>query len=180
MFKIIIVALVVTIAGLFVLTKIDPSNSQNSQGNISTISQAQIGEGQIKVVITGQIVYPGEYICNKTDTLGSLILKAGGTLDDADKNAFNEDLVIGDLNEFYISPISKAQDTCVIENITKVNINTADSKSLQKIGLSATLADSVISYRQANGNFKSIEEIKKVSGIGTKTFQNIRDYITIK
>ena len=60
MFKIIIVALVVTIAGLFVLTKIDPSNSQNSQGNISTISQAQIGEGQIKVVITGQIVYQGE------------------------------------------------------------------------------------------------------------------------
>ena len=172
MFKIIIVALVVTIAGLFVLTKIDPSNSQNSQGNISTVSQAQIGEGQIKVVITGQIVYPGEYICNKTDTLGSLILKAGGTLD--------EDLVIGDLNEFYISPISKAPDTCVIENITKVNINTADSKSLQKIGLSATLADAVISYRQANGNFKSIEEIKKVSGIGTKTFQNIRDYITIK
>ena len=62
----------------------------------------------------------------------------------------------------------------------KVNINTADKDelcTLYLIGESRAL--SIISYREANGNFKSIDEIKNVKGIGDAIFENIKDKICI-
>ncbi len=61
-----------------------------------------------------------------------------------------------------------------------VNINTADIATLctlKYIGESKAL--SIIAYREANGPFKSISDIKKVSGIGEKTFEAIKDKICI-
>lgn len=61
-----------------------------------------------------------------------------------------------------------------------ININTADEKELQKIkGIGPSLAGRIIDYRQSNGNFKSIDEIKKVRGIGEKTFEKMKDQITV-
>ena len=50
--------------------------------------------------------------------------------------------------------------------------------SLPKIG--PTIAQRIIDYRSENGPFKSIEEIKNVKGIGEKTFEQIRDKITVE
>ena len=46
-------------------------------------------------------------------------------------------------------------------------------------GIGEAKANSIISYRQENGNFKSIEEIKNVSGIGDSVYEKIKDYITL-
>ena len=60
-----------------------------------------------------------------------------------------------------------------------VNINTAGSEQLQTLtGIGPALAERIISYREQNGAFMSIEEIKNVSGIGDKTFEKFRDRIT--
>lgn len=62
----------------------------------------------------------------------------------------------------------------------KININTADIYTLMRLeGIGETYAQRIIDYREANGPFKSIDEIKKVSGIGDKRFEAIKDYITI-
>ena len=62
----------------------------------------------------------------------------------------------------------------------KVNINTADSTALQEIpGIGPSKADKIINYRNSNGKFKSIDEITNVSGIGQKTFESIKEYLTI-
>lgn len=61
-----------------------------------------------------------------------------------------------------------------------ININTADEKELQKIkGVGPSIAGRIIDYRENNGAFKSIDEIKKVRGIGDKTFEKMKDSITI-
>lgn len=60
-----------------------------------------------------------------------------------------------------------------------VNINTAGSEQLQTLtGIGPALAERIISYREQNGAFMSIEEIKNVSGIGDKTFEKFKDRIT--
>ena len=62
----------------------------------------------------------------------------------------------------------------------KININTANLETLctlKSIGESKALE--IISYRMANGSFKSISEIKNVKGIGDATFENIKDYICV-
>jgi competence protein ComEA len=63
--------------------------------------------------------------------------------------------------------------------LTAININTADISELIKLhGIGTVKARAIIEYRQQNGPFKSIEEIKNVKGIGEVTFNRIKDYIT--
>ena len=62
----------------------------------------------------------------------------------------------------------------------KININTADINKLKEIpGIGDVKANSIIIYRESNGNFKSIEDLKNVDGIGEKTFEKIKNNIKI-
>ncbi len=61
-----------------------------------------------------------------------------------------------------------------------ININTADATELDKLpGIGPAKATDIISYRETNGGFQSIEEINNVKGIGDKTFENLKDLITV-
>ena len=61
-----------------------------------------------------------------------------------------------------------------------VNINTADQAALETLnGIGPSKAQAIISYRTQNGPFANIEDIMNVSGIGTATFNGIKDYITV-
>lgn len=62
----------------------------------------------------------------------------------------------------------------------KININTADSEKLQELpNIGPAKAQAIIDYRNQNGGFKSIDEIKNVKGIGDKTFEALKDLICI-
>lgn len=61
-----------------------------------------------------------------------------------------------------------------------ININTATIEQLTVLtGIGEAKAKAIIIYREENGSFKSIEEIMNVSGIGEKTFENIKEFISI-
>lgn len=63
---------------------------------------------------------------------------------------------------------------------TKVNINTDGIERLMTLtGVGEAKAKAIIEYREKNGGFKSIEEIKNISGIGDASFEKIKDSITI-
>lgn len=62
----------------------------------------------------------------------------------------------------------------------KVNINTASSLELQKLPqIGPQIAQRIIDYRKENGSFKRIEDLIKVKGIGEKTFDRLKDLITV-
>jgi len=62
----------------------------------------------------------------------------------------------------------------------KVNINTASSSELETLPrVGPKVAQRIIDFRTKNGNFKKVEEIMKIQGIGEKIFENIRDLITV-
>lgn len=65
------------------------------------------------------------------------------------------------------------------ENNNLININTATEEELQNIkGIGASKAKSIVEYRSKNGDFKSIEDIKNVEGIGDTLYETIKIYIT--
>lgn len=86
-------------------------------------------------------------------------------------------------------------DACIVENNeiienktktqvatqdSKISINTGTQEELETIpGIGESKAKAIIKYREENGDFKSIEEITNVSGIGESTFEKFKDYITI-
>ena len=60
-----------------------------------------------------------------------------------------------------------------------VNINTATKEQLMTLnGIGAVKAEAIIAYRQEKGRFDSIDEIMQISGIGDKTFEKIKQFIT--
>ena len=61
-----------------------------------------------------------------------------------------------------------------------VNINTATQTELESLpGIGPSLALKIINYRKENGKFSSVEEIKNVSGIGERKFEELKKYINI-
>lgn len=63
---------------------------------------------------------------------------------------------------------------------SKISINTAPVEELMKLtGIGKTKAEAIISYRNTNGNFTTLEDLMKVKGIGEKIFAKIKDNITL-
>ncbi|WP_143287288.1 helix-hairpin-helix domain-containing protein [Caloramator quimbayensis] len=138
----------------------------------------------IKVYITGEVKKPGVYSLKNGDRAEKAVELAGGFTERADKNSINLAMKLKD--EDYIkvestqSSSSSIQTNIQINLSNKININTADKeqlKTLPRIGDS--LAERIIDFRNKNGPFKRIEDIKKVSGIGDKMFENIKDKISV-
>lgn len=76
---------------------------------------------------------------------------------------------------------SKAEETADSENSSElININTAPASELVKLkGIGEVKAAAIVEYRRINGNFKTVQDIMNVSGIGEKTFEKIRSQITV-
>uniref|UniRef100_UPI002FDFA86B helix-hairpin-helix domain-containing protein n=1 Tax=Ligilactobacillus sp. TaxID=2767921 RepID=UPI002FDFA86B len=82
--------------------------------------------------------------------------------------------------ETTFSAQSQIDSTGQGENDGKINLNTASKEQLMQLtGIGDKKADDIIEYRQQNGNFKTIDELKNVSGIGDKTFEKISSQITV-
>ena len=78
---------------------------------------------------------------------------------------------------FFLS-LSVAMNAVAAEG--QININTASAVEFQTLkGIGETIAQRIIDYREANGLFKSTEEIKNTKGVGNKIFENIKDKITV-
>ena len=110
------------------------------------------------------------------------------TKEETEANKNNENMI----DESYIisssGGVSSKEDTNSIQGSSKsttsnakVNINTATQEELDTLpGIGPSIASKIIDYREQNGKFNSIEEIKEVSGIGDAKYEKIKDSITIK
>ncbi len=75
-----------------------------------------------------------------------------------------------------LAPLQAAENSAAVK---KININSATLVELQELpSIGVKIAQRIIDFRKKNGNFKRIEEIMKVKGIGEKTFLRFKDLIT--
>lgn len=68
------------------------------------------------------------------------------------------------------------------EQAARVNLNTADAETLQKqlSGIGSAKAQAIVAYREANGEFASVDELLEVKGIGKAILDKNRDKVSVK
>ena len=146
--------------------------------------------GEIFVDIDGAVNKPGVYKVSEGTRLFQVIELAGGLTDGASTQSLNRAEAVYDgqkITVYSSDTEGYSQDDTgggvpAEKGITggKVNINTADSVTLQTIpGIGPSKAARIIEYRESQGRFKKIDDIKNVTGIGDMTFENIKGYITV-
>lgn len=161
----------------------------------ATYNEKSLESNEIVVEIKGEVVSPDVYQLKEGSIIKDLIDIAGGVTAEADLSDLNraeelvnhELIIIGNINDETKSSVVQNSSTPSSsstgnssESGTLVNINTADLEELKKItGIGDTKAQNIIDYREANGGFKSLEELKNVDGIGDKTFEKIKDEVSL-
>lgn len=180
MLKWIIGAVVVLVVVIFTFSKMDPTLQTSNYGNNNTTLVLE-GDKQV-VVIEGQIVHPGSYTMSKEDTIGDLVTKAGGLLESADEEAIYMEASLENREQVYIPMKNTYSSECLVEDVKeKVNINKASSALLATVnGISTSIAENIVAYRDEHGLFYALEDVMNVTGIGPKTYEKIRDYIKLK
>lgn len=183
------------------------SNSEIAQSHPELESAEKMIDG-LKVMtstvhVAGAVKNPGVYNLPSSSRVIDAIKQAGGATENADLDqinladyisdgqkievpSFKQDntlsnyKLITDKLEQLNSNNSDSKDEKSSAKSDLVNINTADSSELQSLpGIGATIANNIVEYRKENGIFETIEDLKNVSRIGDKTFDKLKDLITV-
>ena len=65
-------------------------------------------------------------------------------------------------------------------DVRPVDLNTADAAALESVpGIGKSLAQRIVTFREKNGAFGSVDDLLKVQGIGEKSLQNLRPYLVV-
>lgn len=140
----------------------------------------------IFVDIGGAVEEPGVYEVAKDTRLFEVIEMAGGLSEDADPDHVNRASFVEDGQKIII-PVKGSEYTddgtaaafSPEADSGLININTASADELKTLsGIGDVTAEKIIEYRSSTA-FKSKEDIMSVDGIGSKTFENIKDDITV-
>ncbi|KEZ51090.1 helix-hairpin-helix domain-containing protein [Metabacillus indicus] len=146
---------------------------------------------ELIVDVKGEVKAPGVYEMKPGERYHHVIDAAGGLTEQADAAQINlaallEDGMvvqvpkIGEIpNEFTQQPGGAHPSGGGGEKT--VNLNKASSEELQTLtGIGPAKAEAIIAYREETGGFKTVEDLMNVSGIGEKSFEKVKDSISVK
>ena len=155
---------------------------------------------EITVYVSGEVNNPGIVTLKSDQRLADAVKMLGGVTKKADMNNINLAIKLED-EMHYIIPKKGDKSNSSNQNLSnntsnrnsnldsnqanssntnKININTAGIQELDAIpGVGEATANKILSYREENGNFRSIEEIKNVNGIGDKKYENMKESICV-
>lgn len=139
------------------------------------------GNASIEAYICGEVKKPGVYELRKGDRLNRLIELAGGFTDSADTSSVNLSAKIKDEDYYKIrSLINSMTESSESSGSDKININTAEEEKLKELPrIGDAMAKRIKEYRDKNGSFKRIEDLRNVKGIGPKLYEEIKDKISV-
>lgn len=178
--------------------KIEKSSKTEAQSNANTnnVNTENIeADKTVTVDISGAVKKQGVYTLHHGARINELIQAAGGLKSNAQLKNINRAIMLKDQDKIHIpykgekmdvsapatnSVASGDAQTSSSDSGETININTATVADLQKLnGIGEKKAEQIIAYREQKGQFKKIEDLMQVSGIGEKTFAALKDKLAI-
>ncbi|WP_210144312.1 helix-hairpin-helix domain-containing protein [Staphylococcus sp. GDY8P94P] len=170
--------------------------SEHSSNKNETLSNDHTKDSFVYVDIKGAVKYPNVYKMRNNDRVKQLLDKAIVS-EHADLTNINLSERLIDQKMIYIPKKGEHAHLQAQNQLNKsetatnfsekkdadgatVNLNTAKESELTSIpGIGKVKAKAIIEYREQNGNFKSIDQLKEINGFGTKTIEKLSSYLTI-
>ena len=182
-----------------ILEQFDVDNTKENNVNNLEKNIEDLDKKEIYIHIIGEVNNEGLIILYEGQRIADAIEKAGGVTNMADLSKINLAYVLSDGQKIKIPNINENTDNFeyVIDNSgdniivnndnklnkegKKVNINTATQTELETLnGIGPSTAAKIIEYRDLNGKFKTIDDLKNVNGIGNSRFDEIKNNIVVK
>ncbi|WP_104081402.1 ComEA family DNA-binding protein [Cryobacterium sp. Y11] len=173
------------------LSPFDAGAAPNAAAGAGSGADTGNGTGVIIFVhVLGAVARPGLFQLRDGARVMDAIAAAGGLSAEADPGGVNLARIVSDGEQFYVPRQGEVPPQLpaaagsgaggAAAPAAKVNLNTAtvaDLESLPRIG--PTMAQRIIDYRTANGRYTSVDGLRDVTGIGDKTFEGLKDLITV-
>lgn len=194
----IISVLIIALSGTIYINHNKTSQFVLGEGNIAEtkeIDNIEIDEQintepkMIGIHIGGQVKNPGFIWIEEGKRLYDALNYIGGALPEADLDMVNLSKILSDEEKVYIPQKGEETSIDMIQfsetsgsaTNKKININTALEAELSTLpGIGPALSKRIIEHRDSMGLFKSVEDIRSVSGIGEKRYDDIKELITVK
>lgn len=176
-------------AGLYVeqgTTVDDGETAENAEDDTADSAGTEEEADMIYVQVSGAVAAPGVYKLPGGSRIFEAVELAGGVTEEADVSTLNQALVLSDGQMIYVYAVGEertGQETGEAAGEPKdgrIDLNTATAEELMTLpGIGQSKAESIISWREENGAFESVEDILNITGIKEGVFSKIKDHIKV-
>jgi len=160
----------------------------SSNGSTSVVTPGESSSAEpavasaIYVHVLGAVAHAGLYALREGDRAVDAVAAAGGFSEDADQAGLNLARFVSD-GEQIVVPVIGAAPPVAASGATvpgTINLNTADAAALETLPrVGPALAARILEWRETNGRFTAVEDLLSVTGIGDKTFEGLKDLVSV-
>jgi competence protein ComEA len=171
---------VVAVASL-VLVAVNRPEPPSGEFSVSADESVnEVIEQFLYVHVVGEVQSPGMYQLPIGARLVDAVFAAGGLTEDADNASVNLARELTDGEQIIVFSISQEGQSPGTNSSGLISLNRAGDKELEELpGIGPALAGRIIAWREANGGFKSVQDLLKVSGIGESLLAGVIDLVTL-
>jgi competence protein ComEA len=171
-------------------TALGAGSTSGPAGSGSTSAPPSSADGSpgatVYVHVVGAVLHPGLFPLRDGDRVVDAVAAAGGFADTADQTQVNLARFVTDGEQLAVPVIGApavaapgAANGGAVPG-AKVNLNTADLALLDTLPqVGPAMAKRILDWRTANGKFTSVEDLMSVTGVGDKTFEQLKDLVTV-
>jgi competence protein ComEA len=178
--------LLIALAGLVAVASLvlvavnrpEPPTGEFSVSANETVNE--VSQQFLYVHVVGEVKSPGMYQLPIGARLVDAVFAAGGLTEEADNASVNLARELTDGEQIIVFSTSQEGQAAGTSASGLVSLNRAGDKELEELpGIGPALAGRIIAWREANGGFKSVQDLLKVSGIGESLLSGVIDLVTL-
>ena len=177
-------ALLIIGVGLLVLSSFVVFRGSSKEVIAAPQIPIEISIPEVTVDVAGAVNNPGVYSLPAQSRVIDALRAAGNSVTGSDLSDLNLARVVKDGEQIYVNPtVRTVNGKRIIKKVVPrgpININRASAKEFDGLaGIGPVIAKRIVEYRRINGPFMTIEDLQKVSGIGSAKFEEFKSKVSV-
>ena len=174
---VLVAGVLVVVVGANFMRSLNPPPEPLPVAETSESPSAEVLENTVMVHVVGAVALPGVVTVPETSRVQDALALAGGALEDADLRSVNLARTVFDGEQIVVPRLGDPLDSFG-GGSGLLSLSQADQASLETLPrIGPATAERIIAWREANGPFRSVEDLLAISGIGPATLEGLADLV---